>query len=74
VERVVMRALEKDPARRYESAREMDAAWWEAAAEDASSLSLVGAPLAEHGGNGWREFVPAGRTASTGNMEQIGID
>jgi serine/threonine-protein kinase len=74
VERVVMRALEKDPARRYESARDMDSDWWEAAAEDASSLSLVGAPLAEHRGNGWREFVPAGRTASTGNMEQIGVD
>jgi hypothetical protein len=35
---------------------------------------LVGARLDEGGGDAWREFVPAGRTASTGNMEQIGID
>jgi serine/threonine protein kinase len=74
VERVVMRALEKDPTRRFDSAREMDSAWSEAAADYSSSPSLAGAHLDEDAGNGWREFVPAGRTASTGNMEQIGVD
>jgi eukaryotic-like serine/threonine-protein kinase len=74
VERVVMRALEKDPTRRFDSAREMDSAWSEAAADYSSSPSLAGAHLDEHNANGWREFVPAGRTASTGNMEQIGVD
>jgi eukaryotic-like serine/threonine-protein kinase len=74
IERVVMRALEKDPARRFESAAEMDEAWVKAGG-DASSMSLVGAPV-DHDVNddGWREFVPAGRMASTGNMGQIGID
>jgi eukaryotic-like serine/threonine-protein kinase len=75
VERVVMRALEKDPARRFESAPEMDSAWVEASSRDASSRSVVGAPVDhEVDGDGWREFVPAGRTASTGNMEQIAVD
>jgi serine/threonine protein kinase len=74
VERVVMRALEKDPARRFESAAEMDEAWVKAGG-DASSMSLVGAPVDHHvNDDGWREFVPAGRTASTGNMGRIGVD
>ncbi len=73
VEHVVMRALEKDPARRFESAAEMDGAWVKAAG-DAASLSFDGS-LFDHdvARDGWREFVPAGRTASTGNME-IGAD
>jgi hypothetical protein len=68
-----MRALEKDPARRFESAAEMDGAWVKAAG-DAASLSFDGS-LFDHdvARDGWREFVPAGRTASTGNME-IGAD
>src|SRR5947199_4721010 len=75
VERVVMQALEKDPARRFESAAEMDSAWVHAAGEDSSSPSLVGASLGHRpGGDGWREFVPAGRMASTGNMEQIATE
>jgi serine/threonine-protein kinase len=74
VERVVMRALEKDPARRFTSAAEMDLAWAQSAAEDPSSLSLVGAHLDQHASDGWREFVPAGRTASTGNMERLALE
>jgi hypothetical protein len=74
VERVVMQALEKDPARRFASAGEMDSAWVRSASQDPSSLSVVGAHLDRHADDGWREFVPAGRTASTGNMEQIFVD
>jgi len=74
VDRVVMRALEKDPTRRFSSASEMGSAWVQAAAEDSSSMSLVGARPDEHAGDGWREFVPAGRIASTGNMEQIFVE
>jgi serine/threonine-protein kinase len=73
VERVIMRALEKDPARRFGSAAEMDSAWAEAA-EDSESLSRVGAQLDQLASDGWREFVPAGRLASTGNMEQVRVD
>jgi serine/threonine-protein kinase len=73
VERVVMRALEKDPGRRFGSAAEMDSAWVEAA-EDSESLSLVGAQIDQLASDGWREFVPAGRMASTGNMEQLRVD
>src|SRR5205807_9341113 len=43
VERVVMRALEQDPTRRFESAREMDSAWTEAAAVHVSSPTPVDA-------------------------------
>jgi serine/threonine-protein kinase len=73
VERVVMRALEKDPGRRFGSAAEMDSAWVKAA-EDSESLSLVGAQIDQLAFDGWREFVPAGRKASTGNMEQLRVD
>jgi serine/threonine-protein kinase len=74
VERVVMRALEKDPGRRFASAAEMDSSWVRSVAQDPSSLSLVGSHLDRRADDGWREFVPAGRTASTGNMEQLFVD
>jgi len=51
-----------------------DAAWVQAAAEDSSSASLLNGYFDRPTSDGWREFVPAGRTASTGNMEQIGVD